>query len=247
MLSIVDLRNGLWTIFTMAGEVVRTHRRSGGVATRAAFSPAHQALLSAVRGRSAGDCSPPEILATGVIDGVTSRLATVLDAPTGGNDDCPQNIYSFDAGPAGGFVVGFGSPDYILQEYGQDGSLVREIRHEIDRVPKTMRELAAERAASQQGRVPGVSRDVEPTHLHFYGDAIRYDTDGRIWVRTPRGRQEATLFDVFENGTLLTTVAVPVITRLKGHAFSVGGHYLLVVGQDDSSNPTLHLFRVKWN
>lgn len=244
--SLIDSSMRRWTILEVTGDVVRTIRLTG-FPTQAAYDPPRQRLLYVITSRL-GPCNPPEVMEASVIDGTPKRVTILEDVPLS-RYNCAQDVYSFDVGPDGRFAVGFPWPDYVLREYASDGALVREIRHVSSRARKSDEQVAAEQASRQRSRIPGVTqpdRNVDPLHSHFYGDALRYDGDGRLWIKTPRGGSNETIFDVFQDGELVAAVAVPRSSQLKGHTFDVSGDFLLLASEDAATNPVLCLYRVIW-
>ena len=237
-ISIVDTRLLRWTTFNTGGEAtatrpLRTHGNS------MAFSMARREVLSV--GNATTPCTPSLVRAVNVDDGSDRVLAELANVPTREPGNCPQEVYSFAAAPDGGFAVGFGDPDYRVREYGPEGKLRRELDRDIARLDKTEQDLEE----SRRNRL-GSGSDVDPLRFHFYGDSIRYDSEGRLWIRTARGAEGQRVFDVFENGTFLDEVVVPLPVPLKGTAFDVAGEYLVVQSPDESGNPRITLFEISW-
>lgn len=90
------------------------------------------------------------------------------------------------------------------------------------------------------------SRGGDPLRFHFYGDSLRYDSEGRLWVRTARGTEGERVFDIFGEGELLDEITVPLPVALKATAFAVAGDYLVVSSPDELGNPRVTLFKVAW-
>ncbi len=237
--SVVDTRLLRWTEYNLSGELIssaplRVHGNS------MAFSSATRAVLSV--GNAATPCTPPAVLAVSVDDGESSRLAELEDVPTRDPGNCPQEVYSFAAAPDGGFAVGFSDPDYVIREYGPDGTLRSESRRYVPRVLKSEQELEQDRLAAER-----FGRKLDPLRRHFYGDALRYDSAGRLWVRTARAGRGESIFDVFEGGEVMAAVTVPAGSPLRGIAmFAVAGDYLVLQSPGEEGNPRLTLFEIRW-
>ncbi len=113
------------------------------------------------------------------------------------------------ARPGGGLAVGYGRTAYQIRVFDDQGRLVRDIVRNIPRQRKTEEEIANERALrertmgrmtsmiAESGRTPPrLSVSVDEEHRHF--TAFEYDANGRLWVRTPRGTPDETIFDLFD-------------------------------------------------
>lgn len=237
--SVVDTRNMRWTRFDLSGAAISSvPLRVFG--NSMVFSPARRAVLSV--GNAATPCATPIVRAVSVDDGGSTLLAELENVPTREPGNCPQDVYSFAAAPDGGFAVGFADPDYVIREYAPDGRLRSESHRDVPRVPKSDEELEQDRLAAER-----FGRELDPLRRHFYGDALRYDSAGRLWVRTARAAPGETVFDVFEGGHLVTEVSVPAATPLRGLAmFAVAGDYLLVQSPDEEGNPRVALFEIRW-
>lgn len=87
--------------------------------------------------------------------------------------------------------------------------------------------------------IPPAERGLKP---HIAVDGLRYDDAGHLWVRTMRGDETKSVFDVFApSGVLLGEVTLP--TRIT--QFSLGGPYLVTASESEDGIPIVTLWTVK--
>lgn len=149
----------------------------------------------------------------------------------------------------GRVAIGHGDR-YDITVRSPTGVLLRHVRRDLPRVRRTPEEITALQAAqrrfreAQGGRNPegGPPRPISPVHQHFGQDALGYDPTGRLWLRSPRGGADRTIFDVFAaNGQFLGEVAAP---RALGE-FTIRGDRLAAVSTNDESGiQTVTLWRI---
>ena len=76
---------------------------------------------------------------------------------------------------------------------------------------------------------------------HASADALRYDDAGRLWVRTLRGTDTSTVFDLFSGaGAYLGEVTLP--TRVE--SYSLAGSYLATATDRADGTPMVVLWTV---
>jgi hypothetical protein len=81
--------------------------------------------------------------------------------------------------------------------------------------------------------------DLKP---HFAVDGMRYDSAGRLWVRTMRGDGAQTIFDVFSpSGTLLGSVRIDGQVQL----FALAGDWLVTSGENSDGIPVVTRWTVR--
>jgi hypothetical protein len=175
-------------------------------------------------------------------------VARISDAPVGRFSGCPVAVSNFDAAPSGGFAVAFGREEYLLRAFDTSGELHAQTVHDVPRVPLSEEELEAERG--RLARIAGgVATEPDPYRNHFMGGSLRYDSAGRAWIRTERGGDGNTVFDVFAaDATYLGEVSIPMIVKSPGAAFDVAGDFLVTVHLDDeSATEFVTIWQVSWD
>jgi hypothetical protein len=166
----------------------------------------------------------------------------------------PPPVLSLASAPDGGFVIGEGRERYRLLFFGSDGRLRREVERTVARIPKSEDEIEEERATrrgtpggrrsdlpqAEQQTVPRTGAEVDPLRVHFRGRALRFDEQGRLWVRTERG-SGSTVFDIFDPvGEYLGETTLP--GRID--AFALGDGHLAVEVLGDLDVPSVQVWRV---
>jgi hypothetical protein len=128
---------------------------------------------------------------------------------------------------------------------------VRRTAAELEALERRRREAgqrAAERlAASGRGGGRGVSPPVlqrsgtDELKPHVSIDGLRYDDSGTLWVKTMRGGDGVTIFDLFApDGQFLGEITVPA--RLG--AFSLAGRWLAADVESDDGTPVVTLWEI---
>lgn len=137
--------------------------------------------------------------------------------------------------PDGSFALGDGVTEYRIRVFAADGSPSRDITRAINRERKSARELAEEQQATERrmGRVGAGARPMgpQPTPEPFRPfferrDALAFDDAGRLWVRTTRGPDDVTVFDLFDGtgvflGEVRVDAAIGMFTVRAGHLAGV--------------------------
>lgn len=217
ILEVLDMRLLRLTRFTMAGTVIETR-----TLPRDAF-PLDARRVPGAWLVLTTDFRAPSPAVRRLEDGSTTA-ERVLAPPS----DFPRDRHgeltiaaSFAAAPDGSFALGEGAFAYRIRRHSPDGSLrevierdilrprrnADEMRREEDRRARMADRMRAMRAA--EGGGPGSLPPVPEERNHFDIDALRYDRAGRLWVRTTRGGDDRTIFDVFDSaGRPLGEVAV---------------------------------------
>ena len=164
---------------------------------------------------------------------------------------------SIAVAPSGIIAVGTDPFTYRIGRIGPDGKSMGDVVRDIPRERRTeaeMAELATRlgRGAGMRSAEQGVSRGParggtstpDFTMKPFYPlDGLRYDDAGRLWVRTTRGAELQTVFDVFAPaGTFLGSVTLPAHVG----TFALAGSWLVTGGEDADGIPRVTLWRVRW-
>ena len=101
-----------------------------------------------------------------------------------------------------------------------------------------MRQAQRSRISRGPSNACGARRPKKP---HFASDALRYDSHGRLWVRTERGDDTRTLFDVFAvSGVFLGGVEMAGQVR----HFAFNGSWMLTTGEDADGIPQVTRWRL---
>jgi len=144
--------------------------------------------------------------------------------------------------------------NYRIDLLSPDGAPLGAITREVARVKRTPEERAAldRLTARVSARVRGERRN-EPTRAprpsgdpdwkpHLAIDGLRFDDAGRLWVRSMRGDQVSSVFDLF---TAAGSFAGEV--RLDGAVdrFAHAGHWIVVGGTTTADYPVVRLYRVR--
>ncbi len=168
--------------------------------------------------------------------------------------DAPSQFVALASAPNGTFAVGDGTGTYHIRIYDRDGKPVRDIERRIQRVRRTKAEIDAEQQRrdrmssrmAQMARAEGARArpalpPVPELKTHFLVDALRYDAQGRLWVRTERGGMHETLFNVFDaGGRFLGETRIP--ERMGSYA--IGNGLLAGVVWDESDVEYIGVYRV---
>ena len=163
-------------------------------------------------------------------------------------------------------AVAMNSEDYRIVRFDSVAARLPDITRAIARVRRTPAEVNALRArvernrrqmASMEGaRANSTARRSVPstvTHLpvsiddltlkpHIAVDGLRYDPQGRLWVRTMRGDESSTVFDVFgTSGAFLGSVTMQGDIQL----FAFGGRWMLTSFENADGVPQVSRWVVK--
>jgi hypothetical protein len=164
-------------------------------------------------------------------------------------------IPSTAVAPNGEIAVLRDGNEYRILRLSPSGSVLGEIVREVPRVKRTPEEIeamerrrkaAADRVASERGRTGGRSAPIRPPSddfkPHIAIDGLRYDDTGRLWVRTMRGNENSTVFDLFgADGRYLGELTVPAAIG----SFSLAGRWLAATTESDDGVPRIVLWEVR--
>jgi sugar lactone lactonase YvrE len=161
--------------------------------------------------------------------------------------------------PDGTMAVALDGLKYEIKRLDAAGKPISPIIREIERPRRTAVEEAEYRERlnrdlslmqaemKKQGHdgkvkapdIPPSERGLKP---HIAVDGLRYDDAGQLWVRTMRGDETKTVFDVFApSGAFLGEVTVPA--RVSNYA--VAGSYLATAGENEDGMPVVTVWTVK--
>ena len=136
--------------------------------------------------------------------------------------------------------------------------MLGDISRSVERVAKTEAELQGDRERrdanaaafaarrAREARLPGLEvpaerEPIDPLKRHFYGSSLRYDDAGRLWLRTGRGNETVTIFDVFDPArTYLGEVRIE--DDVGRHA--IAGEWLVTAGTSAEDHPLVRLWRL---
>jgi hypothetical protein len=160
----------------------------------------------------------------------------------------PAEVHSLAVAPDGAIAVGDGSTEYRVRVYrgARWNDLTRDIGQTL-RTPDEILELESRvlsgggraRAGAEGGQAAGELPREKPW---FDWLALRYDAAGRLWVRTGRGNQEKTVFDVWSPGqAYLGETVVPG----KVTAFFPGEGYLATAAEDADGVPAVTVWSLR--
>ena len=176
-------------------------------------------------------------------DSLVSLLGPLRDFPS---LQAPAEAHSLAIAPDGSVAVGDGQSEYRIRVFqsGRSSDITRSIPRKI-RTPTEMAEMQSQviaggRKARAEGGQP--STDVPREKPHFSWLGFRYDSAGRLWVKTGRGDDTRTVFDLFStSGTYVGEVVVPG----RVSSFSLAGGYLATAGENDDGIPQVTLYTVR--
>ena len=151
--------------------------------------------------------------------------------------------------PDGSFALGDGATEYRIRVFAADGSPSRDITRTLEPERKSEREIEEERRMAERRRgrmgadvrLVGPQPDPDPFRPFFHRrDALTYDDAGRLWVRTTRGRDGMTVFDLFDRtGTFLGEVRIDAAIGM----FTVRAGFLAGVTVGELDIPTVTVWR----
>lgn len=152
---------------------------------------------------------------------------------------------------------------YEILRFDSTGAALPPIARSIERVRRTPAEVQALREriarngrimASMEGarqKAPAKSTSASSTPIlpseltlkpHVAVDGLRYDDSGRLWVRTMRGDDAHTIFDVFSPaGALLGSVTI----AQQVQAFAFGGRWMITAFEDEDGVPKVRRWVVR--
>jgi len=177
------------------------------------------------------------------IDSLLAVVGPLADFPSA---QAPAEIHSLAVAPDGSIAVGDGGTEYRIRVFraGRWRDLTRNVPRKL-RTREEMAEMQARAVGNQQrARAEGgqASAELPREKPHFEWLGLRYDPRGRLWVKTGRGDQSRTVFDLFSGeGSYLGEVVVPG----RVGSFSLGANYLVTAGENDDGVPQVTLWELK--
>lgn len=148
---------------------------------------------------------------------------------------------------------------YRIVVLGPDGSERRTLTRDVPRVARTTGEIAAlervrararERAAAERPGGGGGAPPPSPPRMsgsdelkpHIAIGGLRYDDTGRLWVRTMRGDEASTVFDLFApDGRFVGELRLPHAVG----AFAVRGRWLAADTEMDDGWRAVTLWEIR--
>ena len=186
--------------------------------------------------------------------------------------DAPVQVTSFETPPPGeaslsgsiavapdGTIAFLSTADrYEVHRVAPTGQPLPAIGRDIPRPRRTPDEITAMKGrmamvggaakAAQESKSSGGSKSLLSDDDRFRfkphagTDALRYDDAGRLWVRTTRGSDKSTVFDVFSpSGTFVGEVTVPI----RVDAYSLAGSYMATATERDDGTPIVVLWTLR--
>jgi hypothetical protein len=145
--------------------------------------------------------------------------------------------------------------EYRIIRMSADGRLTGEMTRDIPRVKRTAGEIAAierrraasrEKMASERGRSGGSPPLLRPRadelKPHVAINGLRYDDTGRLWVKTMRGNESSTVFDLFaSDGRYLGELTVPAAIG----TFSIAGRWFVADFESDDGTPRIGIWQLR--
>lgn len=250
-IEVIDLRRRRLTRLDFDGNVVATRPLQAWLSA-AAYSPVDGGwYLAAVDFRRGG--SRVLYLAD---DSEEPHHIGGADFPLDEDGDL-SDFFALAARPGGGYAVGDGEIEYRVRLYDAEGVALGDISRSIERVAKTEAELNAERERrnansaqvaerrAAEARASGLEiteRDpIDPFKHHFYGSSLGFDDAGRLWLRSGRGNESITTFDVFDPARMYLG-EVHIEGRVGRHA--IAGEWLVTAGTSAEDHPVVRLWRL---
>ena len=147
---------------------------------------------------------------------------------------------------------------YAIHRFSPAGQPLPDIGRDVPRPRRTPEEIAAMKQrtmmagaaakSAQEQKSSGGSKslltddDRFQFKPHASSDALRYDDAGRLWVRTMRGTDKTTVFDVFSGaGTFIGEVMVP----LRVDSYSLAGQWMATATEREDGTPIVVVWSVR--
>ena len=132
-----------------------------------------------------------------------------------------------------------------LPDLTRDIPRPRRTPEEIATMKNRMAMVGGAAKAAQESKSGGGSKSLLSDDDRFQfkphagADALRYDDSGRLWVRTMRRTDKATVFDVFAaSGTFAGEVTLPI----RVDSYSLAGSYLATATEREDGTPIVVLW-----
>ncbi|MEP6835252.1 MAG: hypothetical protein ABJB74_17835 [Gemmatimonas sp.] len=184
---------------------------------------------------------------TGVLDKIVPTVPAGKPAPT-------FDGASVAVAPNGNIALWPDANRYEIIRMDAAGLALPGIVRTVERVRYTVVEDSIRRehmarSMAQMRKMAGITSGPpvakpEPLQLkaHIYGDGMRYDPQGRLWVQTMRGNETHTVFDVFSpTGTFVGSVNMPEVVK----QFALGGTWLVTASENEDGVPIVTRWRVR--
>jgi hypothetical protein len=186
--------------------------------------------------------------------------------------EAPVQLGSFKSPPPGeatfggsiavapnGSIAYFATADtYAIHRFSPTGQPLPDIGRDIPRPRRTPEEIAAMKQrmlmagaaakSAQEQKSSGGSKSLLTDDERFLykphasADALRYDDAGRLWVRTMRGTNKTTVFDVFSGaGAFIGEVTVP----LRVDSYSLAGQFMATATEREDGTPIVVVWSVR--
>lgn len=166
-------------------------------------------------------------------------------------------VPSIAVAPSGEIAVLRNPDEYRIVVLSPQGATVRELSRDVPRVKRTPEEIAARerrrqasasRVRAEMGSRGGsasvlpVSPSSEELRPHVFIDGLRFDDGGRLWVKTMRGNERTTVFDLFApDGNYLGDVTLPAAVG----TFALAGRWLVTDVESEDGTPRVVLWEVR--
>ena len=179
----------------------------------------------------------------------------VIPASSKPADEGSSKGSSVAVAPNGTLAIIPNNERYQIIQIDASGKRLPDITRDIERSRRTPAEEQAMRARLRGGmgqmmeameKSAGKASSKAPTPMHdasdlslkphFAVDGLRFDSAGRLWVRTMRGDGAHTIFDVFSPaGAFLGSVTIDGQVQL----FALAGNWLVTSGENADGIPTV--------
>jgi hypothetical protein len=246
--EVFDMRQLRFTRFDSAGTAGATRGVTGFAAVAVSAPNSSETYLLTTDFRTTDQ--PVMKLADGARE---PQPVTTLksDFPKVEPGDVPRTP-SIAVRPGGGLAIGDGAAEYRIRRFDATGRSIGDIVRTIPRVRKTAAEIEEEKARVQrnvakmramaraEGGAPSSYTPNEERN-HFNMDALQYDEQGRLWVRTARGAMNTTIFDLFDAaGKYLGELRV----NARMGVFAISGGLLAAKVLDENDVEFVWVYRI---
>jgi hypothetical protein len=242
-IQVVDMTNARITDLSLTGELLGSVPLTG-FSTTVGVNPRGELILG-MDGRNAFKLArraprADKLDEGGAFPGSMKNKAIAL-APDGSMAVALDiDAYEITRLDASGKVVGI-----ITRQLERPRRTLVEENEQRQRLNRNLEQMSVEmKRIGGSGKATPLAIPVEERGLkpHLAVDGLRYDGANRLWVRTMRGDETKTIFDVFSPaGGYVGSVTLP--SRIT--AFSVAGGWLATAGESEDGIPEVKLWTVK--